>query len=119
MFQVKEDWKTEIKNYILMGFNAEGVKEENALKQVEIIWDCIEPVIEKLLCQEKEKLLEKIRLEKKPKIKGNNFDEANRRLGYNQAIADLERLKNQLKDKKQKRSPKIVKNYEKRRRITK
>jgi hypothetical protein len=55
MFQIKQDWKTEIKNYILMGFNAEGVKEKEALKQVEIIWDCIEPIIEKLLRQEKEK----------------------------------------------------------------
>ena len=100
MLQVKQDWKTEIKNYILMGFNAEGVKEENALKQVKIIWNCIESIIEKLLCQEKKKLLNRIKLEKKPKVKGNNLDEANRRFGYNQAVDDLEKLKNQLKNEK-------------------
>jgi hypothetical protein len=49
------NWKTEIKNYILMGFNAEGVKKEDALKQVEIIWDCIEPIIEELLRQERDR----------------------------------------------------------------
>jgi hypothetical protein len=61
MFQIKQDWKTEIKNYILMGFNAEGVKEENSLKQVEIIWYCIEPIIEKLLQQERERLIDEIK----------------------------------------------------------
>jgi len=100
MLQVKQGWKTEIKNYILMGFNAEGVKEENALKQVKIIWNCIEPIIEKLFRQEKKKLLNRIKLEKKPKVKGNNLDEANRRFGYNQAVDDLEKLKNQLKNEK-------------------
>jgi hypothetical protein len=58
----------------------------------------IKSFIRQLLSQEKEKLLDRIKLEKKPKIKGNNFDEANRRFGYNQAIDELEKLKNQLKD---------------------
>ena len=59
-----------------------------------------------LLKSEREKLLERIRLEKFEILKGNKYKkgkeeglwvQTNYALGYNQAIADLENLKNQSK----------------------
>jgi hypothetical protein len=122
MFQVKQDWKTEIKNYILMGFNAEGIKEENALKQVEIIWDCIEPIIERLLRQEREKQYEEM-VKILEKILGycgiwheDDIISVERKIGYGVSMTIrtfLELLKEEMV-KNKKRSPKIIKEYEKR-----
>ena len=71
----------------------------NDVEDVDILLD----FIERLLKSENEKLLERIKLEKKDKAKfplstENRVITLHEQIGYNQAITDLETLKQQIKN---------------------
>jgi hypothetical protein len=88
----KENWKKEFDKFHLNDYISFFYDGE------ERFWD----FIEKLLRQEKEKLLERIKLKKKGDKKVQKAAEilGGMVAGYNLAVDDLEKLKNQLKDEK-------------------
>ena len=95
-----ENWEGKIYDF-LSPVNLTMFREERTEKVISLV--------KELLKSEREKLLEKIKLEKFEILEGNKykkgkeegyFVQTNYALGYNQAVADLEKLKEAINDGK-------------------
>jgi len=83
----KENWEKE--------FIIEYRKKQLKLKgEPELLEIWLLDFIRRLLKSEKEKLLKKIKLKKRPE---EGFEGEDSDVGYNEAIADLEKLKEEIK----------------------
>jgi BMFP domain-containing protein YqiC len=97
----KENWEKEIENWEIRKKINQILVNYGLVKGELLEIDVVDKILE-LLRQEKEKLLERIKLKKKGDKKVQKAAEilGGMVAGYNLAVDDLEKLKNQLKDKK-------------------